>query len=90
MARAVQITVVTDDGQSVPACTLEQAARDRGMGYDALRKAVDRAGVQPIEDAKVGNSDLYAITDITAALERRPGRGAPGVPRPHRPAGAAE
>lgn len=87
MARSVAITVITDDGQSVPACTLEQAARDRRMSYDAFRKAVERAGVLPIEDAKVGNSDLYAIADITAAFERRVGRGAPGVPRPHRPTG---
>lgn len=81
----VEITVINDDGSRTAACTLEQAARDRGMGYDALRKAVDRAGVLPIPGAKVGNSDLYAIDEIIAALERRPGRGAPGVPRPHRP-----
>lgn len=81
----VEITVIDDDGSRTAACTLEQAARDRRMGYDALRKALERAGVQPIPEAKVGNSDLYAITDVDAALERRPGRGAPGVPRPHRP-----
>jgi hypothetical protein len=81
----VEITVVTAGGERLPACTIEQAARDRGMGYDSLRKAVARAGVQAIPDAKVGNSELYAIADITAALDRRPGRGAPGVPRPHRP-----
>lgn len=81
----VEITVVTAGGERIPACTLEQAARDRGMGYDALRKAIDRARVQPIPDAKVGNSELYAVAAIAQALERRRGRGAPGVPRPHRP-----
>lgn len=82
----IEITVVTAAGDRIPACTLEQAARERDMGYDALRKAAERASVEPIPDAKVGNSDLYAVAELDAALERRPGRGAPGVPRPHRPA----
>lgn len=86
----VEITVVTAGGERIPACTLEQAARDRGMSYDALRKALDRAGVQAIPDAKVGNSELYAVAAVAEALQQRRGRGAPGVPRPHRPAGAAE
>lgn len=77
-APTVEIIVIID-GQRVPACTVELAAHRHGMTYEALRKAVRRAGLAPL--AAIGHAPLYAISDVDLALAERLGRGAPGKPR---------
>lgn len=76
--KTVEITVIID-GRRIPATTVEHDAPRRGMTYEALRKVVHRAGLEPL--ASIGHAPLYATADIDAALATRPGRGAPGKPR---------
>lgn len=72
---------ITVDGRR--AFTVDLAAAEYGMTHDAMRKALDRAEVRPL-DAKLWRQPLYPAKEVRAALASRKGRGAPGVPRPHR------
>jgi hypothetical protein len=73
---------ITVDGRR--AFTVDLAAAEFGLSHDAMRKALDRAAVQPL-DARLWRQPLYPAKDVRAALSNRKGRGAPGVPRPHKP-----
>lgn len=72
---------ITVDGQR--AYTTDLAAAEHGLTYEAMRKLLNRAKLEPV--AHLWRQPLYAARQITAALANRPGRGAPGVPRPHHP-----
>jgi hypothetical protein len=78
---------ITVDGQ--PALTIDLAAEAQGLGHHAMRHALDRAGAEPIKDragnpVTIGRQPLYAQAVVDEVLANRKGRGAPGVPRPHR------
>lgn len=84
--------MITVDGKR--ALTVDLAAAKHGLNHDAMRKALDRAGVEPVKDengqvVKLWRAPLYLATAVSAALRARPGTGSPGVPRPHR-AGMAQ
>ena len=74
---------ITVDGHR--ALTVDLAAAEFGLTHDAMRKALDHAGVQPIKGARLWRLPLYSSKAIRAVLASRKGRGAPGVPRPHKP-----
>ena len=78
---------ITVDGHDV--LTIGLAAAAHGLSHRAMRAILDRAGAQPVVDetgepVRIGRQPLYAPAAVRAALSDRPGRGAPGVPRPHR------
>jgi hypothetical protein len=60
--------------------TLEQLAARYDMTVPAVERMLSRAGLKGV---KVGRVYDPAATD--AAKNSRPGYGAPGVPKPHRP-----
>ena len=68
----------------VPAYTYDLAADAHGLTPDAMRKLLERAGVQPIPGATIGRQPLYAAAEVKRAVAGRLGRGAPGRPRQHR------
>jgi hypothetical protein len=68
------------------AMTPEQVADLSGVSPNAVRMLIKRLGLQPV--ARLGV--VYDRAAIEAMLESRPGRGAPGVPRPHRPPAGPE
>jgi hypothetical protein len=72
---------ITVDGQR--AYTTDLAAAEHGMTYEAMRKLLHRAAVEPV--ARLWRQPVYSAKDIRAALANRPGRGAPGVKRVHKP-----
>jgi hypothetical protein len=79
---------ITVDGH--PAQTIDLAAEAHDLGHHAMRHALDRAGAEPIKDAAgnpvgIGRQPLYAQAVVDEVLANRPGRGAPGVSRPHIP-----
>jgi hypothetical protein len=61
--------------------TLQDIAEQAGLTYEAARKLVSRARIEPV--ARIGN--VYDPAAVQAALDSRPGYGAPGRPKPHRP-----
>lgn len=67
------------------ALTYNLAAEKHGLTPDAVRMALGRAGVEPC--GKLERLPLFYATEVSAALKARPGRGAPGVSRPHRSSG---
>lgn len=76
---AIRITV---DGKL--ALTVEQAAERYGYpSPSSMRTALVRLDIEPITYLD-GRKPLYLATALTAAMRGRKGRGAPGVPRPHR------
>jgi hypothetical protein len=64
------------------ALTYNLAAERHGMEPDAVRMALKRAELEPC--GKLERLPLFYATAVRAVLRQRPGRGAPGVPRPHR------
>lgn len=74
---------ITIDGKL--AVTVEQAARRYGIGPSSVRAALHRFGDAITPAAYLdGRKPLYLATELDAAMKARPGRGARGVPRPHR------
>lgn len=74
---------ITVDGKL--ALTVEQATER--YGYDStssMRTALARLPIQPVAYLD-GRKPLYLATELRRAMKGRVGRGAPGVPRPHRP-----
>lgn len=67
-----------------PVTTVDLAAAEHGISPDAMGKFLRRAGIEPIPE-RIGRIPLYYVTDVRQAIKDRPGRGAPGVPRPHKP-----
>jgi hypothetical protein len=61
--------------------TLHDIAEQNGLTYEAARKLVSRARIEPA--GRIGN--VYDPAAVRAALDSRPGYGAPGRPKPHRP-----
>lgn len=78
--RRIRITI---DGKL--ALTVEQAAARYGIRSSSMRAALTRLGASVSPAAHLdGRKPLYLAAELDAAMKRRPGRGAPGVPRPHR------
>ena len=78
--RRIRITI---DGKLV--LTVEQAAARYSIGSSSMRAALTRLGDSVSPAAYLdGRKPLYLATELDAAMKSRPGRGAPGVPRPHR------
>ena len=76
---------ITVDGQ--PALTVEQAATRYGIAPSSMRGELTRAGITDSPDARLdGRKPLYLVTRLDAVMASRPGRGAPGQPRPRRSA----
>lgn len=71
---------ITVNGRQV--LTYALAAERHGMEPDAVRMALKRAGLEPV--GKLERLPLFYATEVRRALTTRKGRGAPGVPRPHR------
>lgn len=63
------------------ALTPEQVADLAGISPNAARMLIKRLRLDHV--ARVGV--VYDRAAVEAMLESRPGRGAPGVPRPHKP-----
>lgn len=77
--------MITVNGK--PALTVEQAAARYGLVPSSMRAVLSRAGIADQEDAMLdGRKPLYLVTRLDAVMASRPGRGAPGVARTHRPA----
>lgn len=76
---------ITVDGK--PALTIEQAAERLGVPISTLSGELTRykAVIQPVA-ALDGKKKLYLQSQVDAWWATRPGKGAPGVPKPHRPA----
>jgi hypothetical protein len=66
---------VTANGK--PMLTLNDIVEQAGLSYEAARKLVSRAHIEPV--ARVGN--VYDPALVQDALDNRPGYGAPGVAR---------
>lgn len=60
---------------------IEDIAARAGITHDAAYSIVSRAKKRP--DARIGN--VYDEAEVELLLRDRPGKGGPGVPRPHRP-----
>lgn len=75
---------ITVDGK--PALTVEQAAERHGLRPSSMRGELTRLG-GTIEPAAMldGRKPLYDQAELDAAMAARPGRGGPGVSRPHIP-----
>lgn len=75
---------VTVDGK--PALTVEQAARRVGVAASTMRGELTRYRdkIRPVADLD-GRKKLYLESDIDEFWAARPGKGAPGMQRPHRP-----
>lgn len=73
------------DGRA--ALTVEMAAARYGLAASSMRAALSRLGHAATAVAHLGNKPLYLAAELDLAMAARPRRGAPGVPRPHRPAG---
>lgn len=78
---------ITVDGQ--PALTVEMAAERKGVTAKSLSGELSRHKdrIQPVADLD-GRKKLYLEDEFDAWWENRPGRGAPGVPKPARSAPA--
>lgn len=74
---------ITVDGKL--ALTIEQAAERYGVALGSMRSTLSRLGVTSITKFD-GRKPLYLATELDRIMRNRPGRGAPGVPRAHRPA----
>jgi hypothetical protein len=79
--RMARIQIMVDGREAL---TPEQVADLAGISPNAVRMLIKRLNVQPV--ARLGM--VYDRAGVEAMLESRPGRGAPGVPRPHRPPAA--
>lgn len=81
MSPRIRITV---DGK--PALTVEQAAERKGVGASTMRGELTRhrRAIKPVAELD-GRKKLYLEADIDSFWDARPGRGAPGIPKPHRP-----
>jgi hypothetical protein len=64
---------ITVDGKL--ALTLAQAAERHALGIDAMRKAISRAGIEPVAELDA-RTPLYLAAAIVAAMKARPGKGA--------------
>jgi hypothetical protein len=61
--------------------TAGQVAELAGIKTSGARMLIKRAGLRAVDEIGA----VYDRAAIEAALESRPGRGAPGQPRAHRP-----
>jgi hypothetical protein len=70
------------------ALTIEQAAARYGLAPSSMRGELTRLGdrITHIEMLD-GRKPLYDAEQLDTLMNARPGRGRPGEPRPHRPAG---
>lgn len=77
---------ITVDGR--PALTVAQAAARLGIPASGLRRDLAREAGAPVPVAPLdARTPLYDAGDIDAfgeQLQQRPGKGAPGKPRPHK------
>jgi hypothetical protein len=64
-----------------PAITSGEIARRADIDPSAVHSLIRRAGLQPA--ARLGY--VYDEAEVDRLLATRPGRGAPGRPKPHRP-----
>lgn len=74
---------ITVDGKR--ALTVEQAAERYGIQPGSMRGELTRLGdkVQPVAMLD-GRKPLYLMSELDKLMKGRPGRGAPGQPRPRR------
>lgn len=75
---------ITVDGKL--ALTVEQAAERYGLKPAPMRTALARFGdeIEPVTYLD-GRKPLYLASRLDAIMAKRPGKGGPGVPRPHKP-----
>jgi len=78
------IVRITVDGKL--ALTVEQAGARYGLNPGPMRVQLTRFGsqVEPVTYLD-GRKPLYLAAVLDALMNARPGKGAPGVPRPHKP-----
>lgn len=72
---------ITFDGRQ--ALTVDLSAAIYGMEHDAMAKLIRRAGIEPLPE-RIGRIPLFPAAAIEREIRNRPGKGAPGRPRPHR------
>lgn len=65
------------------ALTVGMASERYDLKPASVRSLVHRAGVEP--DAELDGKPLYLVVTLDAIVRARPGKGAPGRLRPHRP-----
>jgi len=65
---------ITYDGKL--ALTTAQAATRYGLELQAMRKALSRAGVEPLPEPLDARTPLYLATEVDRVMKARPGRGA--------------
>lgn len=71
---------ITVDGRE--ALTVEQAAARYGLAPSSVRAALTRLGTAITPAAMLdGRKPLYDAEALDAAMEARPGKGAPGKPK---------
>lgn len=74
---------ITIDGEL--ALTVEQAAERYGVSANAVRIALGRAGLTDSPDDKLDQrKPLYLAARLDQLMTKRPGKGSPGVPKPHK------
>lgn len=82
MKRPPRIEIFVD---GAPALTAEQAAARKGVKLDSMHAALTRYKdqIRPAADLD-GRKKLYLTTELDEWWENRPGKGAPGVAKPHK------
>lgn len=77
-----RIRITVDDE---PALTVEQAAARKGVQPKTMAGELTRykASIRPVAELD-GRKKLYREQDIDEWWDNRPGKGAPGVPKPHK------
>jgi len=66
-----------------PALTVEQAAQRYGLAPSSMRAIIARGNLAPSASLD-GKKHLYLVEVLDALIDSRPGKGGPGVPRPHK------
>lgn len=67
------------------ALTTAQFAEKHGLNMDTARKTLSRLGVDSLPDQLDGRTKLWPAALLDRAMKARPGKGAPGQPKPHVP-----